>query len=129
MSTTALAIPNDAREPIFLPSFTVGKVYIDHFELKPFNKLPCENTPFDTELMLRAYPLIIEELKREKTTVGLIRNNIKPKLFPNGQSYPTSQVIYETLRALKKQGVLKYENGTAPGRNGLTAPKTYFWLE
>lgn len=129
MSTTALAIPSDAREPIFLPSFTAGKVYIDHFELKPFDKLPCECSPFDTELMIRAYPIIVELLKNEKMCVDMIRQKIKPIIFPNAQSCNTSQVVYETLRALKIQGVLKSENITVPGRNGLTAPQTLFWIE
>ena len=68
-------------------------------------------------------------MKNEKLSVGSIRQKIYPIVFPNAQSSNTSQVVYETLRALKIQGVLKSENVTVPGRNGLTAPKTLFWLD
>ncbi len=128
LSSSALAIPEDAREPIILPSFTAGIIYEDHFTLKPFDKLPSESSPYDAEVVSRAYELIVNELSAEKLSYGQLRNKISSKLFPNAQCFPIALTIYEVLRALKKQGKLKLEIRRVPGKNGL-APKTYFWLE
>lgn len=130
LATAALALPDDIRDVILLPSFTAGKVYCDHYVQKPFDTLPCTYEKMDNELLLRAYPLILDMLKTEKESVGAIRSKLRPLLFPaDAQSAPTTFVIYETLRAMKKQGILHSEIVTVPGRDGLTAPKTLFWVE
>ena len=129
MATSALAFPEDAREPIILPGFTAGKVYADRYCLKPFDTLPCTHECFDTYTVTKAYGMVAEMLKQKPMPVCDIRAELRPKLFPNAQSAPTTLVIYEVLRAMKKEGILHREDGTVPGRDGMTAPRAYFHID
>lgn len=128
MSTTALAFPEDAGVPIVLPSFVAGEVRQGGYSLKPFDTLPCTYEPFDASAVIKAYPMIAEMIEKAPMSIGEIRPILRTKLFPNTQSAPTSLVIYEVLRVMKKQGILKWENRRVPGRCGLTAPCTYFYI-
>ena len=129
MATSALAFPEDAREPIILPGFTAGKVYADHYYLKPFDTLPCTHECFDTYTVTKAYDMIAEMLKQKSMCVADIRTQLRPMLFPDAQSAPTTLVIYEVLRAMKKRGILHREDGTVPGREGMNAPRAYFHID
>lgn len=129
MATSALAFPEDAREPIILPAFTAGKVYADHYCLKPFDTLPCTHECFDTYTVTKAYGMVAEMLKQKPMPISDIRAELCPKLFPNAQSAPTTLVIYEVLRAMKKEGILHREDSTVPGRDGMTAPRAYFHID
>ena len=129
MSTTALAFPDDARPPIILPSFTAGRVYADKYTLKPFDSLPCTYEPFDAVIFLKSYGVVADIIKKEPRDIGSIRQELKPLLLAGAQSAPTTLVIYEVLRVMQKQGILKWKNGRVPGKCGLDAPRTYFYIE
>ena len=128
LATSAMAFPDGLGEPTHLPSFTSGYVECDSITVRPFKKPICSVTPFDTKLLVRAYGIIKKALETEKQTVDSLRKIISPEVC-EGDVTPLSLTVYEVLRALKNEGVLKQENVRIPGRiEGLTAPLTYWWI-
>ena len=128
LATTAMAFPENLTEPTLLPSLTSGYVRRDSITVRPFKESVCTVTPFDTNVLVRAYKVMEEALRAEKQTVDSLRKIITPAVC-SADVTPLSLIVYEVLRAMKKEGILKMENVRRPGRiEGLTAPLTRWWI-
>jgi len=129
LASSAMGIPEDAREPIPLPPCAGGTVYRDRFTAAPFRYLPCTVAPITARVRKEAYDAMCGALRREPLSIGPLQDTVKP-FFSRADSYPMTLLVYDVLMALEQEGILRQRTDRLPGaREDLDAPKTYFWLE
>lgn len=128
LSSSAIAIPGDAAEPMALAPCTCGTVYRDRYCARPFTHPPCTVSPVTARLRSEAYTAVCELLAQGPQEISPLCKAVKP-LFDPGDCVPVTLVVYEVLHSLMRQGRLQIENSPQPGSaEGLTAPKSIFSL-
>ena len=129
LASSAMGIPEDAREPIPLPPCAGGTVYKDSFTVKPFRELPCAVAPITARVRKQAYEAVCVALRQEPRTIGPLQDTVEP-FFDKADSYPVTLLVYDILMALEREGCLRQRTDRLPGaREDLDAPKTFFWLD
>ena len=126
LSSSAMAIPGDAGEPIALAPCTCGTVYRDRYCARPFAQPPCTVSPVTARLRAEAYAAVCALLKEGPQGISPLCKAVKP-LFDPADCVPVTLVVYDVLHSLMRQGRLQIENTPQPGSaEGLTAPKSIF---
>jgi len=128
LASSAMGIPEDAREPIPLPACACGMVYRDSYTVKPFKELPCTVAPVTAQVRKLAYDAMCQAMKKDALSIGPLQDVVEP-FFPKADCVPVTLVVYDVLLSLREEGRLKWECRRLPGaREDLDAPKLYFSL-
>ena len=128
LASAALAFPDDAGEPLLLPPLSSGEVRADGFTARPYRKQLAKIAPIDARVTHDAYEAISAALQAAPRTIPELVPVVRP-LFEKADCSPNAAVIYETLRALMREGKLQSEIVRVPGSAaGLTAPEQRFSL-
>ena len=128
MASTAMAFPEDAENVKSLPPLTSGYVYKDGMCITPYGAPPCSVKEADPSLTARIYAFVVDALKTNRHTLNSLRNLVKP-LFEPCQSATVSHVLYELIRSLKNENLLKLETVTVDGiSEGIQAPQILMWI-
>ncbi|MBQ2769668.1 MAG: hypothetical protein IJF41_00315 [Clostridia bacterium] len=128
LASSAMGIPEDAREPIPLPPCACGMVYRDSYTVKPFKELPCTVAPVTAQVRKLAYDAMCQAMKKDALSIGPLQDVVEP-FFPKADCVPVTLVVYDVLLSLREEGRLKWECRRLPGaREDLDAPKLYFSL-
>ena len=126
LASAALAFPSDAGEPFLLPPLSSGEVCPDGFTAHTYRKTLAKIAPIDARVTHAAYEAISAALQEGKHTIKTLVPVVRP-LFEKADCSPNAAVIYETLRALLREGKLRSRIVREPGSaEGLTAPVCYF---
>jgi hypothetical protein len=129
LASSPLAFPADAGEYSILPANSGGYVLRDRFTAIPMKTPPMPVAPLSAEIRIKAYQAVKAALsKQEMIYADLAREVIQP-LFESDGPCPVAALTYETLLALKTQGLLKERIDTIEGAfPNLTAPKVKLWI-
>lgn len=123
LASAAIAMPEDAGEPMPLMPCAYGMVYADHWTTYPYKSSPLSVAQLTAEVRGRAYDVICRELEEGPQTYTELHRKVK-ELFEADSCKPSTLATYEVLYALKKSGKLKVEIKTVEGAfENLTAPK------
>lgn len=123
LASAAIAMPEDAGEPMPLMPCAYGVVYADHFTTHRYENSPLTVAQLTAEVRGRAFEVICRELEEGPKYYGELHRKVK-ELFEPADCMPSTLATYEVLYALKKAGKLKVESETVEGAfEHLTAPK------
>jgi hypothetical protein len=118
LSSTPIAIPEDAGEATLLSACSSGYVYRNGFTTTKFEKAPATVASIDALTVVAAYDKICDELKGGAMKYPAVRKLVNP-FFEDADCKPLAALAYMVLNSLYKQGKLKLEtvrvNGTAEG--------------
>lgn len=129
LSTTAMAFPTDAGEPMSLPTCSSGCVFKDRVTMVPYKQSPTVVEEADFYINEQAYEKLCAELKDNSLTFPAIEKIIK-SLYGAGKCIQNGLIGYEILRSLKKQGKLELETCYVSGaREGIKAPEIRMMLK
>lgn len=125
LASAAIAMPEDAGEPMPLMPCAYGMVYADHWTTYRYTNSPMTVAQLTAEVRGKAFEVICEELEQGPKSYGELHRKVK-ELFETADSLPSTLATYEVLYALKKKGKLKTEIRTVEGAfENLTAPKFF----
>ena len=129
LASSPLAFPADAGEYSILPANSSGYVLCDRFTAIPMATPPKPVAPLTSEIRIRAYHAVKEVLERQEMIYADISREVIKPLFESDGPCPAAALTYETLLALKSQGLLKERIDTIEGAfPDLTAPKVKLWI-
>ena len=125
LSSTPLAFPADAGEPMLLPAGSSGRVFADRFESVNYKKRPASVAPIDAALFAKAYLKACEVLAQSEKSFSELCREIAP-LFGKADCKPTAALTYQILYALSKDKSLHINEKRVSGvTDDLDAPKIY----
>ena len=130
LASSSLAIPNDAREATLLPCLSGGKVFARSYTVVPYSRRICDMKAIDDSILHSAYDTVQRVLQKGGgCTFSDLYKPLKP-LFGVCECNDAEPLCYRILEAFFKEGKLSWENKSENGvSDGLTAPKTYFYLK
>ena len=127
LSSTPIAIPDDANEPQLLPLQSFGEVTSTGFWVKKMPKV-ANIAPIAADVVARGYEGIRAALHEGERGVGeLVRDVLKP-LFEEADCRPGAALCYQILHAMLRNGEIGVKTVRVPGaREGLDAPESHFY--
>ncbi len=129
LASSPLAFPKDAGEPTLLLANSCGYVYRDRFCSMPMREPPKPVAHLTAEIRIKAYCAVKEALAQQEMIYADISRGVVKPLFESDGPCPVAALTYETLLALKSQGLLKERIDTIEGAfPHLTAPKVKLWI-
>lgn len=129
LASSPLAFPADAGEHSILPANSGGYVLCDRFTAIPMKTPPKPVAPLTSDLRIKAYHAVKAALEQREMIYSEISREVIKPLFESDGPCPVAALTYETLLALKNQGLLKERIDTIEGAfPDLTAPKVKLWI-
>ena len=129
LSSTPLAIPDDAGEPTLLPTNSFGSIRASGFTATPMQAPPMPVIPFTPALRSRAYQAVEAALSEAPRTFSYLTKNVVRPLFDGKVLYQAAPLCYDVLYSLKQEGRLQQRTVTVEGAfPRLTAPQFEMWL-
>lgn len=129
LASSPLAFPTDAGEPTLLSANSSGFVLHDRFCSIKMPTPPHDVTPLTADLRAKAYQAVRAALEENEMIYADLSKEIVRPLFEGEGLRSTAALTYDTLLALKKQGLLKERVDTIEGAfPHLTAPKVKLWI-
>ena len=122
LSSTPIAIPEDAGEATLLCACSSGYVYRDGFTTTKFTQAPARVAKIDAKTVATAYDKICGELCVGENKFSVISKFIKP-MFETADCVPSAALTYKVLDSLNKQGKLNMRTTRVDGAaEGIDAP-------
>ena len=111
LATTAIAFPDDAGEPMLLPSNSSGYISRSDLHISPFKNPPCTVAPITAKLRHEAYPAVCEELSKGNLELWdpLTNYNLAKcvdTLFEKADCNPSNALVYDIFHSLYRDGRL-----------------------
>lgn len=129
MASSPLAFPADAGEHTILPANSGGYVLCDRLTAIPMKTPPNPVAHLTPELRIKAYHAMKAALMQQEMIYADVSRGVIKPLFESEGLHPVAVLTYETLLALKSEGLLKERIDTLPGVfPDLTAPKVKLWI-
>ncbi|MBE6629363.1 MAG: hypothetical protein E7624_00755 [Ruminococcaceae bacterium] len=129
LASSPLAFPADAGEHSILPANSGGYVLCDRFTAIPMKTPPKPVAPLTPEIRIKAYHAVKKALEQQEMIYADVSREVIKPLFESDGPCPVAALTYETLLALKTQGLLKERLDTIEGAfPDLTAPKVKLWI-
>ena len=106
LASAAIAMPEDAGEPMPLMPCAYGMVYADHWTTYRYQNSPLTVAQLTAQVRGRAFGVICQELAGGPKYYVELHRKVK-ELFESADCMPSTLATYEVLYALKKAGKLK----------------------
>ena len=122
LSSTPIAIPEDAGEATLLSACSSGYVYRNGFTTTKFKKAPAKIASIDASTVAAACDKICAELNEGAKKFSVVSKSIK-QLFEAADCVQSAALTYMVLNSLYKQGKLVLETVRVDGAaEGIDAP-------
>lgn len=122
LSSTPIAMPEDAGEATLLCACSSGCVCRDGFTTTKFEKAPANVAGIDAAMVAAAYDKICEALDGGAKSFPALRKLTKSQ-FANADCVPAAALTYMILDSLNKQGKLSIDTVRVDGAaEGIDAP-------
>ncbi len=123
LASAALCFPEDAGYPLPIPAGSVGYVYKDHYEARPYKKLPGTIAPITARVRKEGYDTVVAALQEGNQTVPMLAKAVGP-LYDPADCVQKAMLVYDILYSLQRDGKLKIDTVRIPGVTpDLTAPE------
>jgi len=123
LASTPQAFPADIGEPTLLPAMSGGRVFADHFTVRPFDTPPCSIAPITPQLIRTASEIVESLLTAAPRNLTDLIRQVKP-LFEPADCCPSAALCYILLFGLQRDNHLHISEEKAPGaRYDLSAPR------
>ena len=129
LSSTPLAMPNDAGEHTLLPAGSYGNVYKNRFECNAMQDLPVPIAQNTARICRDVFDIVVNKLSEGSFEMRAI-NNAAREAFPDDQLRQVSSVTYNVLTELIREDILDIEVREVEGAfDGISAPKFFMTLK
>lgn len=115
LATAPIAIPDDASEPILLPTCSSGIVYHDSFTAIPYKNSPAEVIPITADMYTRLYNTVTELLSDSERSIPELWENTR-QLFDGIGCTQIEAMLYDIVSDLIHTGKAECSVIRVPGQ-------------